>query len=112
MLYEGSHEGVDRQGLKVLVWWSFLCFLSVRKPNSKNTGAFPLIIATGCVLVRPGDYNVFEDRKTTRRHPEALNLCDMGTFSGPVYKGAVLYWGPKTDPILENCPYDIDSLFD
>ena len=33
-----------------------------------------------------------------------------GPFSGPVYKGAVLCWGPKRGPNLENthvlsCPY-------
>ena len=32
-----------------------------------------------------------------------------GSLGGPFYKSAVLYWGPKGDPNLENYPYS-DNL--
>ena len=30
---------------------------------------------------------------------------NLGPFLGSFYKGAVLYWGPKRAPNLENYPY-------
>ena len=41
---------------------------------------------------------------TTHEPPRIGSSLNQGPFSGPYYKGAVLYWGPKRGPEFRELP--------
>ena len=49
------------------------------------------------------------NQRREHNKPGAEPVCYLGTslHSGPFHKGAVLFWGPKRDPSVKNCPYGV-----